>query len=179
MKPAADALVDLAAKRLPASASVLDLGGAPVPSPRLAGRRVTVVREDEALAYLQAHGSGLFDGVLAAWPTGFAPLIPLLSATRDALRPDGLAFFVDLVWQTAPTPELIRAFAPAPGREKVRPIEGYEMQIDHAGFEIVERLDVDRARWAPALPAEKRVAVEADARGAARVCAWVLKPASG
>lgn len=178
MKPGAGVLVDLAVKRLPPSARVVDLGGAPVPSPRLAGRRVTVVREDEALAYLQAHGSALFDGVLAAWPSTFAPLIPLLSATHDALRPDGLALFADLVWQTAPTPELIRAFAPPPGREKVRPIEGYEMQIDHAGFEIVERVDVDRAQWAQALPPDKRAAVDADARGSARLAVWVLKPAS-
>lgn len=178
MDPLADVLVDLAAAHLPPGASILDLGGPAVPSPRLAGRRVTALRQDEALAYLQAHAETGFDGLLALAPSRFAPLIPLLTAARAAIREGGLAIVADFVWQTAPTPELIRAFAPAPGRERVRPIEGYEMQIEHAGFSILERHDVDRARWAASLPTEERGAVQADTRGSARVVAWVLRPSA-
>ncbi|HVM44950.1 MAG TPA: hypothetical protein VM582_03350 [Candidatus Thermoplasmatota archaeon] len=176
MKPGAEILTDLALRTFPASARIADLGGPLVPPPALAARRVVVAREDEALTFLQAQAHEPLDGLLAGWPTRFAPLLPFLSAARGALRDEGRALLLDLTWGTAPTPDLLRAFAPAPGRDKVRPIEGYEMQIDHAGFDVEERVDVDRARWAPALAAEQKAAVEADARGAARLVAWVLAP---
>ena len=173
-----DVLLDLAAEHLQPGARVLDLGGPAIPSPLLAGRRVTVLREDEALAFLQAHADAPFDGVLTRAPSSFAPLILLLTAVRAALHEGGIALVADLAWQTAPTPELLRAFAPAPGRDKVRPIEGYEMQMEHAGFSVAGRHDVDRARWAATLAPEQRAAVEADTRGAARFVVWVLRPAS-
>lgn len=119
---------------------------------------------------------GALEGVIAPFPTRGAPLMPFLQALRRALREDGAAALVDLVWQTAPTPELLRAFAPAPGREKVRPVEGYEMQIEHAGFAIRARETVPRADWTPGLGADARAAVEADTRGAARVVLWTIEP---
>ena len=198
MKSLHDTLVELALRTLPENADLAAIGGPSVPTPKLAARRVISVREDEALAFLHARGHAPLDGVLAARPTSFAPLIPFLAAARGALREKGRALIADLVWQTAPTPELLRAFAPPPsearlgadarpvagdarpappaGREKVRPVEGYEMQIEHAGFEILERAEVERARWAPQLASDARAAVEADTRGAARVVAWVLAP---
>lgn len=176
MKPAADVLVELLLQHIPPNARVLDLGGAPVPSPQLASRRVTVAREDEALSVVEEQAHSPVDAIVSAWPTRFAALIPLLQASHAALRPDGRLILVDLVWQTAPSPELMRAFAAAPGREKVRPIEGYEMQIDHCGFDVAEKAEVPRSRWVFALSPEQRAAVEADARAAARLVAWVLKP---
>lgn len=171
-----DLLVELAAKQLPPGARVLLVGGPAVPSPRLASRRVTVLREDEALPFLQAHAEAPFDGVVSAFPTAAAPLLPLLSAMRGAVHDQSRLFLLDLVWQTAPTPELMRAFAPPPGRERVRPVEGYEMQMEHAGFDVTERHEGDRAAWARGLPEAQRAAVMADTRGAARLVAWVLKP---
>lgn len=178
MKRGDDILVELALRALPEHAEVAWIGGPPVLPPRLAARRVTGVREDEALSFLYGRPAAPLDAIMTAWPTSFAPLMPFLGAAHAALKPEGRALFMDLVWQTAPTPELLRAFAAAPGREKVRPVEGYEMQLEHAGFRIQERVVVDRARWTAGLMAEQRAAVEADARGAARVVAWVLAPSS-
>lgn len=176
MRPGADVLVDLILQHVPPNARVLDLGGAPVPSPRLASRRVVAVPEDEALTFVEEQAHSPVDAIAAAWPSRFAPLIPLLQAAHAALRPDGRLLLLDLVWQTAPTPDLMRAFAPPPGREKVRPVEGYDMQIDHAGFDVVEKRDVPRERWTREIPAEQRTPLEADTRGAARLVAWTLRP---
>ena len=176
MKPATDLLVDLAVQRTTPTARLIDLGGPAVPSPRYAGRRVTVVREDEALPFLQAYAAAPVDAVIAWRPTRFAPLLPLLHAARAALVEEGHVLLTDLVWQTAPTPELLRAFAPAAGREKVRPIEGYEMQLEHAGFDVEERHVVERERWVGGLERDQRAAVDADERGAARLMAWALRP---
>lgn len=175
MRPGADALMDLAARTLPTHASVLHLGGPSIPPARLASRRLTALPFDEALPYLEAHAADPYDAILAAFPSRDAPLIPLLRAMHGALRAGGVALVCDLVWQTAPTPELVRAFAPAPGREKVRPVEGYEMQAEHAGFEIAERATLDPALAAQT--AQQRGALHADARGAARVVAWTLRRA--
>lgn len=114
------------------------------------------------------------DGVLCLQPTRFGPLIPQLQAWRDALREGGRLVVADLVWQTAPTPDLARAFT-VPGREKVRPIEGFEMQLDHAGFRVLQRLDFGREDWLATLPEgdPRRPAVEKDDRGAARVSCWL------
>ena len=176
MNPGADALVDLVARKTPPGARILDLGGAPAPSAKLAARRVVVVNAEDALAELAAHAADPRDAIVSAWPTTFAPLLPLLHAARDALKPDGCLFLLDLVWQTAPSPELLRAFAAEPGREKVRPIEGYEMQIDHAGFDVEARLDLPHSAWREAVGDAQRAAVDADARGAARLAVWTLKP---
>jgi len=176
VKPGADALVDVVGRATSPSARILDLGGAPTPSAKLAARRVVVVNAEDALAELAAHGADPRDAIMSAWPTSFAPLLPLLHAARDALRADGRLFLLDLVWQTAPSPELLRAFAPAEGREKVRPIEGYEMQIDHAQFDIEARVDLPHSAWREAVKDAQRAAVDADARGAARLAVWTLKP---
>lgn len=175
--PASALLVDLALRTLPSRGELVAIGGPSVLSPKMAARRVVTVREDEALPFLHARAHAPVDAVMAAWPARFAPLMPFLAAARGALKPDGRALVLDLVWQTAPTPELLRVFAPTPGREKVRPVEGYEMQIEHSGFDIRERVDLDRARWTGSLAGEQRAAVEADSRRAARVLAWVLAPA--
>lgn len=119
----------------------------------------------------EGHARGAFAPML----TRHAALIPTLMALHDALPDGAVAVVSDFVWQTAPTPELVRAFAPAPGREKVRPVEGYEMQADHAGFEIAEKLALPRAAWLDALGAEQRQAAEADARGALQLVAWALR----
>lgn len=176
MKRGDDTLVELALRALPEHADVAWIGGPAVLPPRLAARRVTSVTEDDALAFLHARPAAPLNAIMAGWPTNFVPLMPFLTAARAALKPDGRGLFMDLVWQTAPTPELLRAFVAAPGREKVRPVEGYEMQIEHAGFDIKERVDVDRARWTAGLTPEKRAAVAADTRGAARVVAWIVAP---
>lgn len=176
MKRAEDQLFDLALRTFPAEAEVAVVGGPPVLPPRMASRRASSARDDEALPFLQARSRAPLDAIAAAWPTRFAGLTPFLSAMRGALKDEGQAILMDLVWQTAPTAELLRAFGA--GREKVRPIEGYEMQLDHAGFAIRERVDVDRAAWAATLEGAQREAVEKDARGAARVVVWVLSPSS-
>lgn len=157
MKPGADALAQIAAKHVPRDARVLHL--------------------TEANALAGAPPESL-DAIVAAWPSAHGALMPLFASMARALRPGGLAIVCDLVWQTAPTIELLRAFAPAPGREKVRPVEGYEMQVEHTGFEVVERAVIDPARWLPGITAEQRAAAEADTRGAARLAAWVLRRAS-
>lgn len=176
MKPGADALVERAARILPPHASVLDVGGAPVPSPKLASHRVTVAPEREALALLRAHTAAPFDAMLVAWPSRIGPLMPLLQAMHGALAADGRALVCELVWQTAPTVELLAAFAPAPGGEKVRPIEGFEMQVEHTGFAIESRDALPPATWADLLPPGQRAAVEGDTRGAAKLGVWVLRP---
>ena len=108
-------------------------------------------------------------------PTEDEALIPLLMRLHDQ-APGGAVFVVaDLVWQTAPTPELLQAFAPRPGRERVRPVEGYEMQCEHAGFAIVDKIELPRDAWAHLLSESQRAAVAADARGAAKMIAWALR----
>lgn len=107
------------------------------------------------------------------FPSRDAALIPLLMALHDELPPHGAVVVCDLVWQTAPTPELLHAFSPALGRDKVRPVEGYEMQVEHAGFEIAARETLPAA-LAASTP-EQHAALAADARGAARVVCWVLR----
>lgn len=176
MKPGQEALVDLAARTLPPTARVLDLGGSPTPSPRLAGRRIVSAADDEAMPFLAAQQADPFDAILASWPTRSHRLMPLLDAMHAALRADGVALVCDLVWHTAPSLDLIQAFAPPPGLEKVRPIEGYEMQVEHTRFDVASKEVVDRARWVPQLPPTQRAAVEADTRGAARLMLWTLRP---
>lgn len=124
-------------------------------------------------AFARRHGAARDHLVFR--PTREHALIPFLMQLHDRMAPDAVAVVADLVWQTAPTPDLARAFAPPPGREKVRPIEGYEMQAEHAGFEIADRLEVPRAEWTPHLPDAQRAAVDADTRGAARLAAWALR----
>lgn len=117
--------------------------------------------------------------VAQEFPTAQGPLIATLKGFADGMTHGQLAVVSDLVWQTAPTAELIRAFAPPAGREKLRPIEGYEMQAEHAGFEVAERVVVEPKAWHPFFdqdPAKKH-ALAADARGAARVCVLVLRKA--
>lgn len=116
------------------------------------------------------------DAIYCVQPTRLGPLIPQLRAWHDALRPGGRAVLADVVWQTAPTPELAKALT-VPGREKVRPIEGFEMQLDHAGFRILERLDLGRDDWLAFLAEDdpRRPALAADDRGAARVACWLVE----
>lgn len=177
LAPGSGAILQLAAKVLPPGARVLDVASGAAPA--LPGRHVTALSADGVLPRLQSWAEPV-DGLVALQPTRLGPLIPLLRVFQAALKPDGRAVVSDLVWQTAPTPELLRAFTPAPGGEKVRPIEGYEMQIDHAGFLVVERLDIERGAWAPfyADDAAKRDALAADTRGAAKIAGWVLAPAN-
>ncbi|HEX2022007.1 MAG TPA: hypothetical protein VHH36_04795 [Candidatus Thermoplasmatota archaeon] len=170
--PGSDAVLALAAK-LPRGVQALEVDdGSASLAPRLAalGLHVTATRPGPALA-----PPGSVDAFVCQRPTRLGPLLPLLGQLRAALVEDGAGVVSEIVWQTAPTPDLIRAFAPPPGREKVRPIEGFEMQVEHAGFAIVERLDADRAAWAKLLPDAQRDAVLADDRGAARLCAWLLR----
>ena len=148
----------------------LDDGSAPVARPlAAAGFHVTTTRGGPALAAPET-----VDAAVCLEPTRIGPLIPTLQQLRAALVPDGVLVVSDLVWQTAPTPELLRAF-PAPGREKVRPIEGWEMQAEHAGFDIVERRDVARDALMAALVGAQRDAVAADERGAAKLAVWALR----
>lgn len=176
MDPGAAALIDFAAKTLTPHARVLVLGGPASPPPRLAAQRVTVAPEEDVLAFVESHAHEPVDAIVAIWPTRVAPLIPLLSSMKLALHDEGRAFVMDLVWQTAPTPSLMKAFAPPAGREKVRPVEGFEMQVDHAGFDVLERIDLPRDAWVDALSPEQREAVHADARGAAMLSVWALRP---
>lgn len=178
MKRVEEQLFDLVLRTFDPRHEIAVLGGPAVLPPRIASLRASSVGEDEALSFLQARARAPLDAMAVAWPTRFAPLMPFLSAARGALKDEGRAIVMDLVWQTAPTPELLRAFAPPTGRDKVRPIEGYEMQMEHAGLQILERVDVDRATWSAHLPAEQRAAVDADSRGAARVVMWVLAPSA-
>lgn len=175
--PGRDVILALAARSIAPDTLVLDVASGAASA--LPGRRVETLPTDGILGRLEAWTEPV-DGLVALQPTRLGPLIPHLRAFHDALKPDGRAVVSDLVWQTAPTPELMRAFAPPPGGEKVRPIEGYEMQLDHAGFAILERVDLDRAQWTGFYDADaaKRDALAADARGAAKVAAWVLAPRS-
>lgn len=171
--PGRDEALALATRWFPARAQAIELDDGTASLLRElagAGFSVTGARPGPALA-----APGTFDGAVCLQPTRLGSLMPTLQRLHDALAPDGLLVLTDLVWQTAPTPALLQGFAPAAGREKVRPIEGYEMHVEHAGFALVERLDVDRAAWAAALakaePA-KAAALASDDRGAARAVAW-------
>lgn len=123
-----------------------------------------------------------FDVAVCFQPSRLGPLLQVMRDLHEALGPEGRAVVSDVVWQTAPPPDVARAFAPPPGREKVRPIEGYEMQLDHAAFEILERLDFGRDEWLAHLrhhpgAGAQAAAIAADERGAARYSAWLLKKA--
>lgn len=153
----------------------VDDGGAPLGRDlAAAGYHVTSTRPAASLA-----APGTADAVLCLQPTRFGPLIPTLQQIAAALAPGGILVASDLVWQTAPTPELMRAFAPPPGREKVRPIEGWEMQAEHAGFEVVERREATRAEWLAHLAKDpaQQTALLADERGAAKLALWALRKA--
>lgn len=169
--------VELLQAHAPKNAHVLEVddGTAPLaPSLARLGHAVTQTRPGPALAAPQTA-----DVVILLRPTRFGALIPLLQQARAALVDEGLAIVSDVVWQTAPTPELMRAFTPVGGGEKVRPIEGWEMQAEHAGFDIVERRDVDvselRALFAD--DGGRSAALAADARGAAKLAVWALRRA--
>lgn len=153
------------------------------------GGRVAVVADDaaaDALAKLArdvdrvAAPSDVASarGVVLREPTRLGPLIPQLQALAAAMRADARAVVSDVVWQTAPTPELARAFAPPPSGEKVRPIEGFEMQVEHAGLRILDKTTVARDGWlaflAPGDP--RRAALEGDERKACRVGVWLVAP---
>lgn len=91
------------------------------------------------------------------------PTLPdVLSLSRQSAS-GTFAVLHEIVWQTAPSPALAKAFP------KVRPIEGFEMQVEHAGFEVVERVDAtDLEAWLASLGLTNE-------RGAARVCAWLVR----
>lgn len=174
MLPGAAEAAALLLRHAPRGAQVLEVddGAAPLAA-RLAagGLHVTTTRPGTALA-----PPASVDALVAVAPTRFGPLIPFLQQAHRALVPDGLLVVAETVWQTAPTADLLRAYAPRPGGEKVRPIEGFEMQLDHAGFHILERLDVPREAWHPLVhDAAQRAALAGDQRGAAKVATWALK----
>lgn len=134
------------------------------------GRKARALPSPEALR--EASARALF----CPFPTRFGPLHPTLQRLHDALEPGGLLVVSDLVWQTAPSQELAVAFRPAPPAERVRPIEGYEMQLEHFGFAIARRVDLAPAAWHAHFAGEpaKHAALAKDERGAARVSAWAL-----
>lgn len=176
--PAADAAVKVALEVFSKDDLVLEPGGTEASAQLLSSRggfRMIPV-EPPFLPDLLSPISGP-TGVFCPFPTRLAPLIPLLQAVHNVLPPGGRAVISDLVWQTAPTPELAQAFQPAAGRERVRPIEGYEMQVEHAGFEIERRVDVPPAEWVAFYDAEgvRAAALARDTRGAAKVAVWVLR----
>lgn len=177
--PGAPQLLSFAARAFPAGARVLDVGGDAASAALLqaqAHARVEPVGPPFLPALAAAPGA---DALVCARPTRLGPLIPLLRAFHDALAEEGLALVSDLVWQTAPTPELMKAFAPPQGGERIRPIEGYEMQAEHAGFAILERQDLDAKDWHPYFDADpaRKAALAGDARGAARLSVWLLRKA--
>lgn len=176
--PGAAAFLALASRTFPAGARVLDVGGDAASAALLqAQAHVTVEPVGAPFLPALAAPAGPAEGLVCPMPTRLGPLIPLLRAFHDALTEGGVAVVSDLVWQTAPTPELMRAFAPPPGSEKVRPIEGYEMQVEHAGFAIVERQDLAPTDWHAFYDNDpaRRAALASDARGAARLSIWVLR----
>lgn len=149
--PALRLAAEALAKRAPASASVLVGGVEPAASEReLAALGLRPVRAPPAQAAFAPQASA--EG----------PLVPFFEGLAAGLPAGALVVASDLMWRTAPTPELLAAF---PG---TRPMEGYEMQAEHAGFRIVEKLDAPRAAFdeAPFSPAQ-RAALAGDARGAA------------
>lgn len=180
--PGADTIVRAALERAKPGMRVLLLGGQ---------GHLTALFENmvgAGLVFDEKSGDALgsvesFGLVVVFQPSRLGPLVQVMQDFCEALAPDGHAVVGDVVWQTAPTPELAQAFAPAPGRERVRPVEGYEMQLEHAGFDVVERLSFGRDEWLahfahhPAAVAQRQ-AVEGDERGALRFAAWVLKPAA-
>lgn len=177
--PGASRLADLALEAFPKGARVLDLSGTPATAAALAQRGGLDAQPvpAESLPELPVE-AGSVAGIVAPFPTRHAPLIPLLHACHDALAEDGHLALCDLVWQTAPTPELLQAFAPTPGRERVRPIEGYEMQAEHAGFDLVRRIDLAPEDWVDHYAGTSQaVALAADTRGAARLSLWLLRKA--
>ena len=178
--PGAPQLLALATRVFPAGARVLDVGGDAASSALLRTQAHLDV-EPVGPPFLPSLAAppGAAEGLVCAMPTRLGPLIPLLQAFHDALAPGGVAVVSDLVWQTAPTPELMKAFAPPAGKEKVRPIEGYEMQVEHAGFVLVERQDLRPEDWHAHHDADpaRRAALAGDARGAARLSLWVLRKA--
>ncbi len=181
--PGAEAIVRAALGHVKQGQRVLILGSAQGTLTPLFARQT-----DAALVFDETAGDRLddvegFDLVLCFAPSRLGPLLQVLDDFDGSLAPGGTLIVSDLVWQTAPTPDLARAFAPQPGLERVRPIEGYEMQLDHAGFSIVERLDFGQKEWLEHLSHHpgagmQAAAIEADERGAARYSAWVLTRAA-
>lgn len=170
------ALLDLLAKHVPRGAHVLEVatGDAPDIARELAARgwSVTATRVGPALA-----APATMDAAFCWRPTRAAALMPLLMQIEPALAPGGILLVADLAWQTAPTPDLLAAFAPEAGRERARPFEGYEMQIEHAGFDVIERVPIARDAWLDLWDATRaqRDAVAADERGAAQCYAWLAR----
>lgn len=176
--PGAAPFLSLAMRAFPAGSRVLDVGGDAASASLLQTQaHVTVEPVNPPFLRSLSVPAGSADGLVCPFPTRLGPLIPLLKEFHEALAPEGVAIVSDLVWQTAPTPELMKAFAPAPGGERVRPIEGYEMQVEHAGFTVVERQDLAPSDWHGffAADAGRKEALAGDARGAARVSVWVLR----
>ena len=176
--PGAAPFLALASRTFPAGARVLDVGGDAASAALLQAQAHLAVEPVAPTLPSLPVPAGSAEGLVCAAPTRLGPLIPLLRAFHDALGDEGVAVVSDLVWQTAPTPELMRAFT-QPGREKVRPIEGYEMQVEHAGFAIVERQDLAPGDWHAFYEADpaRKAALAGDARGAARVSLWILRKA--
>lgn len=163
-------VLDPPARRLwPEGAHILRVGEGPASLPF----RVTTLSPGALPAGAHAP-EGPFDGALAAFPTRQVPLAALLALLEEALPAGSRALVCDLVWQTAPTPALLSSFHVS-RRERVRPIEGYEMQMEHADFAIEARETLP-ATSAAESPAQQQALAE-DARGAARVVAWTLRRA--
>jgi hypothetical protein len=145
-----------------------------------AGADVSIVADPELARFLPAARAvdspdelRACDAVACRAPSRFGPPLAIAQALRARAR---MAFLADLVWATAPSPDLARAFAT--GRaDKVRPMEGFEMQVEQAGWRIVAREHVARDAWLAHLRAgdPRRGVVEADARQAARVLMLALE----
>lgn len=145
------------ASRLPAGATV-HVGG-PVADKvaralEVAGLRAMRSLPASAACILNASGAG--------------PVVEVFAGLAEKLPEGALVVASDVVWTTAPTPALVAAF---PG---ARPMEGYEMQVEEAGFRILDKWDADRAAWKRASTSTQRAAIEADERGAAAWRTWLL-----
>lgn len=176
-------IVEIAAKRLPEGGRALFIG-------ERGGEHLQRLRPDALVDRVRAEEIALLlerpvaprPLVVAIDAMTLAPLLDLADALVRFTSRDGIAVVSDVVWRTAPTAELAAAFS-GTRREKIKAMEAYEMQVEHAGFAIEEKLDATAEEWAAALayamePGEValKAAKEADARNAALYRAWVLRP---
>ncbi|MHB8586133.1 MAG: hypothetical protein ACYDDF_09920 [Thermoplasmatota archaeon] len=104
--------------------------------------------------------------VWAVRPSAQRDPVPFFEDIASETKPGTPVYASDLMWRTAPTPDLLRTF---PG---TRPMEGYEMQVEECGFALEGRWDASRATLTAAARADSETSVRALAADSREAALW-------